>query len=271
MDVYLDDIVIYSDTIEDHMKYVRLVFDVLRCERFFLGADKMNFFASKLKILGHIIDNKGIAMDLHKVDSVVNWKIPTNKGLLSSFLGMVGFLALDCKGIRIPIGILAPMMSGSKPWKWTETHQCAFEQVKEIVHKFRDNWRVALDYLEGAPVINLVMDASLTGTSGYISQGDELVTAKVITFWSGNFNSAVQNYPVHEQELLAIVELLKCFCPLLYGVAFQICTDHKALEFSMGQRNLSLRQSRWLDVLNEFKFKIHYIPGSTNVLVDALS
>ena len=136
MDVYLDDIVIYSDTIEDHMKHVQLVFDVLRHEKFFLGADKMNFFTSKLKILGHIIDEKGIAMDLHKVDSVVNWKVPTNKSLLSSFLGTVGFLALDCEGIWIPMGILAPMTSGSKPWNWTDTHQRAFEQVKEIVHKF---------------------------------------------------------------------------------------------------------------------------------------
>ena len=95
--------------------------------------------------------------------------------------------------------------------------------------------------------------------------------AKVVTFWSGKFNSAQQNYPVHEQELLAIVESLKRFRPLLYGTSFRICTDHKALEFLMGQRNLSPRQSRWLDVLNEFKFKIHYIPGSTNVLADALS
>ena len=271
MDVYLDDIVIYSDTIEDHMKHVRLVFDVLRREKFFLGADKMNFFASRLKILGHIIDEKGIAMDPHKVDSVVNWKVPTNKSLLSSFLGAVGFLAPDCEGIRIPMGILAPLTSTSKPWAWNETHQRAFEQVKEIVHKFRNNRRVALDYSEGASIINLVTDASLTGASGYISQGEDLETAKVVTFWSGKFNSAQQNYPVHEQELLAIVESLKRFRPLLYGASFRICTDHKALEFLMGQKNLSPRQSRWLDVLNEFKFTVHYIPGDSNIFADALS
>ena len=271
MDVYLDDIVIYSDTIEDHMKHVQLVLDVLRREKFFLGADKMNFFASKLKILGHIVDEEGIAMDPHKVDSVQNWKVPTNKSLLSSFLGAVGYLAPDCAGIRIPMGVLAPLTSASKPWNWMETHQRAFEQVKEIVHAHRDNRRVALDYSEGAPVINLVTDASLTGASGYISQGNDIATAKVVTFWSGKFNSAQQNYPVHEQELLAIVESLKRFRPVLYGATFRICTDHKALEFLMGQKNLSPRQSRWLDVLNEFKFTIHYVPGESNVFADALS
>ncbi len=98
MDIYLD-IVIYSDTIEDHMKHVQIVFDILRREKFYLGADKMNFFAEKLKILGHVIDQHGIAMDPHKVVSVANWKVPTNKSLLGSFLGAVGFLAPDCKGI----------------------------------------------------------------------------------------------------------------------------------------------------------------------------
>ncbi|OJT02036.1 Retrovirus-related Pol polyprotein from transposon 17.6 [Trametes pubescens] len=271
MDVYLDDIVIYSDTIEDHMKHVRIVLDVLRREKFFLGADKMNFFATTLKILGHVVDDHGIRMDPHKVDSVLNWKVPTNKSLLSSFLGAVSFLAPDCEGIRIPMGVLAPLTSATKAWRWTDTHQRAFEQVQATVHKWRHNRRISLDYSEGAPTINLVTDASLTGASGYLCQGNDLTTAKVATFWSGKFIPAQQNYPVHEQELLAIVESLKRFRPLLYGATFRICTDHKALEYLMSQKHLSPRQHRWMDVLNEFKFSIHYIPGETNVLADALS
>ena len=75
----------------------------------------MQFFTEELKILGHIIDNKGIPMDPHKVDKVLNWKVPTNKDLLRSFIGMVGFLTLDCKGIRILMGILSGMTSESYP------------------------------------------------------------------------------------------------------------------------------------------------------------
>ncbi|KAJ3002426.1 hypothetical protein NUW54_g5855 [Trametes sanguinea] len=271
MDVYLDDIVIYSDTIEDHIKHVRTVLDVLRREKFYLGADKMIFFAKSLKILGHVIDERGIAMDPHKVNTVKNWKVPTNKLLLSSFLGAVGFLAPDCEGIRIPMGVLAPLTSSARPWKWSATHQRAFEDVKAKVHLWRNNRRVALDYSPGAPCINLVTDASLTGASGYISQGEDLKTSEVVTFWSGKFNSAQQHYPMHEQELLAIIESLKRFRPLLYGAEFRICTDHKALEYLMSQKHLSPRQHRWMDVLNEFRFTIKYIPGDTNVLADALS
>ena len=109
------------------------------------------------------------------------------------------------------MGVLAPLTGAAKPWLWTATHQRAFEQVKQIVQASRDRRRVALDYSPEAPPINLVTDASLTGASGYISQGSDLRTAQVITFWSGKFNSAQQNYPVHEQELLAIIESLKRF------------------------------------------------------------
>ncbi|EJD36662.1 hypothetical protein AURDEDRAFT_36803, partial [Auricularia subglabra TFB-10046 SS5] len=107
--------------------------------------------------------------------------------------------------------------------------------------------------------------------SGYISQGEDLSTARVITFWSGKFNSAQQNYPVHERELLAIVESLKRFRPQLHGVKFRICTDHKSLIHFMSQKNLSQRQMRWLYVMNEFDFTVEYIPGETNVLADGLS
>ncbi|KAJ3474471.1 hypothetical protein NLI96_g12441 [Meripilus lineatus] len=252
MDVYLDDIIIYSNTIEDHMRHVRTIFEILRREKLYLGADKMQFFAQKLKILGHVIDKEGIAMDPHKVDKVANWKVPTNKSLLSSFLGAVGFLAPDCKGIRIPMAVLTPLTGGTSLWRWTETHQRAFEEVQTIVQQHADHRRKPLNYSKDAPRINLVTDASMTGASGYISQGNDLKTAKVVTFWSGKFNSAQQNYPVHEQELLAIVE-------------------SQGIRVIKTQKHLSPRQHRWVDVLNEFDYDINYIPGETNVLADALS
>ena len=109
MDVYLDDIIIYSYTVEEHVKHIRTVFRILRENKFYLSADKMQLFAQEINILGHIIDEHGIRMDPHKVDSVAKWKVPTNRALLQSFLGAVGFLAPDCFGIRIPMGVLTPL------------------------------------------------------------------------------------------------------------------------------------------------------------------
>ena len=269
--VYLDDIIIFSDSIEDHVKHVRIIFDILRREKLYLGPSKMQFFAEELKILGHVIDDQGIRMDPHKVDKVLNWKVPTNKDLLRSFVGAVGFLAPDCHGIRIPMGHLSGMTSQSRPWRWDNTAQRAFDEVKKIVNDHRDQRREALDYSEGAPPIWVTTDGCLTGGGGYVSQGKNPDEAKVVGFWSGKWNDAQQNYPVHEQELLALVESLKRFRGILHGTTFTVRTDHKGLIFLKKQKDLSPRQHRWLDVLNEFDFEIEYIPGETNGFADALS
>ena len=269
--IYLDDIIIFSDSIEDHVKHIRIVFDILRKERLYLGPSKMQFFAEELKILGHIIDDEGISMDPHKVDKVVSWKVPTNKDLLRSFIGAVGFLAPDCKGIRVPMGYLSGMTSESRPWRWDDTAQRSFDEVKRIVSDHRDQRRQALDYSKDAPPIWVTTDGCLMGGGGYVSQGFDSTTAKVVGFWSGKWNSAQQNYPVHEQELLALIETLKRFRGILHGTKFTVRTDHKALIHLMKQKDLSPRQHRWLDILNEFDFTIEYIPGETNELADALS
>ena len=139
MYVYLDDIIIFSDSVEKHIEHIKTVFNILQRERLFLSPNKMQFFANELRILGHVIDDKGIRMDPHKVDKVVNLKTPTNKDLLRSFIGAVGFLAPDCKGIRIPMGHLSSLTAETRPWKWDDTAQHSFEKVKQIVYEHRDN------------------------------------------------------------------------------------------------------------------------------------
>ena len=90
MDVYLDDILIYSDTLAEHVQHVKLVIDILRREKLYLNATKLHFLADELHILGRIVDDEGIRMDPDKVDSVLTWKVPTSKDLLRQFLGSVG-------------------------------------------------------------------------------------------------------------------------------------------------------------------------------------
>lgn len=107
MDVYLDDIVIYSDTPEDHVKHVKSIIDRLKEHQFYLSSHKLQFFKKELKILGHVIDDDKIRMDPAKVESIVNWKTPTNKGLLASFIGSVGYLAPGCMNVCVPMHVLS--------------------------------------------------------------------------------------------------------------------------------------------------------------------
>ena len=242
MYIYLDDIIIFLDSIKEHVEHIRTIFDILRCEQLFLGPNKMQFFTKELKILGHVIDKRGIRMDPHKVDKVLNWKTPTNKELLRSFIGAVGFLAPDCKGIRIPMGQLSSLTAELKTWRWDATAQRSFEEVKNIVNEYRNNRRKALDYSKEAEPIYVTTDGCLTGRGGYVSQGKDPKTANVVAFWPGKWNSAQQNYPVHELELLALVETLKRFRGVLHRTRFITQTDHRALEHFLKQKNLSARQ-----------------------------
>ncbi|QRV96035.1 Pol polyprotein/retrotransposon [Ceratobasidium sp. AG-Ba] len=271
MYVYLDDIIIFSDSAEEHEKHVKMVFDVLRKQKLYLSPNKMQLFADRLEILGHVITNEGIMMDPHKVDTIEKWKVPTSKQQLASFLGAVGYLAPNCNKIRIAMATLSKRASATQTWRWEATEQQAFDEVKRIVSEHRASNRAPLDYSPGAPPINLTTDASCTGASGVISQGEDLHTAKIAAFWSGKFTATQQNYPVHEQELLAIKESLERFKNLLQGVKVRVFTDHKALEFFSTQQKLSARQTRWLEKISEFDIEVKYIPGETNILADALS
>ena len=135
MDIYLDDIIIYSDSLENHVKHVKIVLDVLKREKLYLSRSKLYFVQPELKILGRVIDDQGICMDSTKVDSVLNWNVPTNRDLLRGFIGSVGYLADDIPGVRIPMGVLSAITGDTVPFRWGYTEQRAFDEVKALVHE----------------------------------------------------------------------------------------------------------------------------------------
>jgi len=271
MDVYLDDILIYADTLEEHESNVITVLDILIREKLYLAKGKLQFLQQVLSLLGHVIDDDGIRMDSEKVDSVQNWKVPTNRDLLRGFLGSVGYLADDVPGVRILMGILTTLTGDMVPFRWGYTEQWAFIDVKNLVQASRDRHRVPLSYGEEADPIWMITDGCATGVSGVIAQGPDWKTAKVAAFYSAKLNPAQQNYAVHEIEMLAGVETMLRHQDILLGVRFKWVTDHKGLTHFLNQKNLSGRQARWLEKIGPFDFEVVYVPGSENVIADALS
>lgn len=271
MDVYLDDIIIYSDTLEDHVKHVKLILDILKREKLFLSEKKMHLLCAEMKILGRVVDDEGIKMDPSKVDSVVNWKVPTNRDLLRGFVGSVVYLAGDLPRIMIPLAVLNNVTGDTVPFRWGETEQRAFDEAKGIVASMKGQHRTPLDYGKGSPPVNIVTDGCLTGIAGVVSQGESFKTAKVAAYFSAKLNPAQQNYPVHEIEMLAGVETMLRHRDILQGTRFRWYTDHKGLIHLLEQKNLSGRQARWMEKISEFDFEVIYVPGVENVLSDALS
>ncbi|THG93004.1 hypothetical protein EW026_g8102 [Hermanssonia centrifuga] len=271
LDVYLDDILVYSDSLAAHIGHVKLVIDILQREQLYLNAEKLKFLQPELKVLGRIVDDTGIRMDPDKVDSVLNWKVPTSKELLRGFLGSVGYLADDIGTIRIPMGVLTDLTGADKAFSWDFTQQRSFDEIRRLVHAHRNHHRIPLDYSEGAPPIWLVMDGSISGIAGVVSQGHDRRTAKVAAFFSAKLTAAQANYPIHEIEMLAGVESMRRHRDILLGCYFTWATDHKGLTHLLRQKNLSARQARWIEKISEFHFAVEYIPGLDNILPDALS
>jgi hypothetical protein len=210
-------------------------------------------------------------MDPEKVNSLRNWKTPTNCDLLCGFLSTAGYLAEDIDRIRIPMGILHELTGDTVPFRWEYTHQRAFQDIKEQVVRCKDHHRKPLNYSTTAPPINVVTDGCLSGVAGIISQGPNWKMAKVAAFYSAKLNPAQQNYPVHEIELLAGLEMMMRHRDLLMGTKFCWFTDHKGLVTLLNHRDLSPRQAWWMEKLANFDFKVVYVKGSENILSDALS
>jgi len=122
MDVYLDDIIIYSDMLEEHLDHVCIVIGILECEQLFLSEKKLKFLSPVMHILGRVVSDDGIRMDPDKVDKVLNWKAPTNHDLCRGFIGAVGYLADDIYKVRIPMGVLSAVCRDMVPFRWAE-HQ----------------------------------------------------------------------------------------------------------------------------------------------------
>lgn len=271
LEVYLDDLIIYSKSLEEHVKHIRIVIDILEREKFYLSEKKLHFLEKQLSILGRIVSDEGIRMDPDKVDALTKWKTPTSRDLLRGFLGSAGYLADDIDRVRIPMGILHELTGDTVPFRWEFTHQRAFQDVKRLAVQCKDHHRKPLKYEDNAPPINVVTDGCTTGIAGVVSQGHNWKTAKVAAFFSAKLNPAQQNYPVHEIELLAGVETMMRHRDLLHGAKFRWYTDHKGLIHLLSQKNLSPRQARWMEKLAEFDFEIIYVPGTENILSDALS
>lgn len=269
--VFLDDIVVYSRTLEDHIRDVREVLTRLQKAGLYAKKSKCDLFRHEIEFLGHFVGRDGLRVMPDKVEAVQSWPTPRNASELRSFLGLAGYYRRFVKGfsaLAAPLHNLTHTADGSPPYEWTATHQHAFDALRTA--------------LKQAPVLALPdpdrqyvvhTDASDFATGAVLQQdfGDGL---RPIAFMSHKLSEAETRYPTHDKEMLAIMMMLSEWRIYLHGrqpFIIRICTDHNSLQYFMTQQSLSARQSRWLDKLADFHFKIEYMKGSTNVVADALS
>jgi len=263
--VFIDDILVYSNNIEDHRQHVREVLELLRKNQLYAKASKCELFKSRVEFLGHVIDDSGLHMMEDKVEAILKWPPLKSVSEVQSFIGLVGYYR---KFIRMFSEIAAPLTQltqKEKTFEWTGTQQQAFDALKKKVseHPVLILPNPRLPYLVTTDASGFAVGATLSQDQGRGNQP--------IAFLSKKLLPAESNYPAHEQELLAIIVALKTWRHYLLGAKFNVATDHRSLIYLQTQPHLSARQTRWLEFLQQFDFTTEYKEGRTNVVADGLS
>ncbi|KAJ3684443.1 hypothetical protein LUZ61_013607 [Rhynchospora tenuis] len=259
--VFIDDILIYSRSVEEHAKHLRTVLNRLRDRKLYGKFSKCEFWLEKVAFLGHVISGEGVAVDPSKVQAVTEWSQPKSVREVRSFLGLAGYYRRFVAGFSQIAKPLTELLHKDVKFVWDERQEKSFQELK--------------DRLVTAPVLAMPVsgqdyivytDASKLGLGCVLMQDKH-----VIAYGSRQLRPHEQNYPTHDLELAAVIFALKTWRHYLYGVKCKIYTDHQSLKYIFTQKELNLRQRRWLELMKDYDLEILYHAGKANLVADALS
>lgn len=277
--LYLDDIIVFSRTYEEHVVRLKEVFQRLRSAGLKLKPSKCKLFQRQIRYLGHIISAEGIAVDDEKIECIKNWPVPKNLTETQSFLGFTGFYRRFIKGyaqIAKPLFLLSKGSSkrkkGSKtkvvPPKfcWGEDQDKAFHSLIQACIS-----TPVLGFADYSKPFTLHTDASTDGLGAILYQENEGKN-RVIAYASRSLSKSEVNYPAHKLEFLALKwAVTEKFYDYLYGGEFTCYTDNNPLTYILTSAKLDACGQRWVASLANFNFDIKYKAGTSNVDADALS
>ncbi|KAA3473717.1 DNA/RNA polymerases superfamily protein [Gossypium australe] len=259
--VFIDDILIYSKNEAEHAEHLRVVLQTLRGQRLYAKFSKCEFWMNEVSFLGHVVSVSGVRVDPNKIAAILEWKPPKNVSEIRSFLGLAGYYRRFVKGFSVIATPLTRLLQKDVKYEWSEKCQKSFEQLKALLTE-----APVLTQPESSKEFTIFSDASLNGLGCVLMQ-----EGKVIAYASRQLKPHEKNYPTHDLELAAIVFALKIWRHYLFGEKCHVYSDHKSLKYLMTQKDLNLRQRRWLELLKDYEFVIDYHPGKANVVADALS
>lgn len=287
--VFLDDLIVFSATLEEHQARLMRVLGRLKEFGLKLSPEKCSFFQTSVKYLGHVVSRKGVETDPEKIASLKTWPVPQNLRELRSFLGFAGYYRRFVKGYSNIVKPLHALTSGYPPprkksnlkqptgeayhnpkelfgGRWTPACQQAFEQVIESL-----TTAPVLGFADPQRPYVLHTDASTSGLGAVLYQEQE-GQLRVIAYASRGLSRSESRYPAHKLEFLALKwSVAEKFCDYLYGNHFTVVTDSNPLTYILTTAKLDATSYRWLATLSTFSFKLVYRPGKLNADADGLS
>ena len=275
--VYLDDIIIFSDTKEEHIKRLEAVFQKLMAAGLKLKPTKCFFFRDEIEYLGHVVSGKGISTNPKKIEAVTKWPTPKTVYDVRSFLGFVGYYRRFIKNfskITKPIReVITGLENQSKRAakkthiEWTDIADSAFETLKTMCVN-----TPILAYPDYQLPFTLHTDSSTDGLGAVLYQKQN-GKQRVIAYASRSVSKAESNYPAHKLEFLALKwAVCEKFHEYLYGTKpFEVFTDNNPLTYVLTSAKLDACGQRWVAKLANYNFSIKYRCGVSNTEADALS
>ncbi len=273
--IYIDDILVYSETMEEHVRLVKEVFSILSENGLYLKPSKCEFHKTNMNWLGFSISPGNVEMETGKVSVIKSWPTPKTIKDVQKFLGFANFyrrFIWDFSGIARP---LTRLTRKSEPWKWSTDEEASFEGIKDAF-----STASILAQFDPDRIVYVETDASNTGVAAVISQvfpievdGTTNQVLKPVGFMSKGFTSAQANYTVWDRELTAFFLAFVHWRALLLSCrhVIQVITDHKNLEYFTTTRALNARHARVAEYLSDYNFQIRYRPGSKGGKPDALT
>lgn len=262
---YMDDIIIHSSQLDQHVESLELVFKRLREHNLKLQPDKSEFLRREVQYLGHIISDAGVKPDPSKIACVSKFPVPKSPKDIKSFLGLVGYYRRFIENFSHISKPLTSLLKKDVLFTWTPEQQKAFDLLKTKI-----TTAPILQFPDFSKPFVLTTDASNYAISAILSQG-EVGKDLPISFASRTLNKAEGNYSTTEKECLAIIFGTKTFRPYLFGHKFSILSDHKPLQWLFNCKDPGSKLVRWRLKLEEFDYEIKHKVGKLNSNADSLS
>ncbi|GKC76804.1 putative nucleotidyltransferase, ribonuclease H [Tanacetum coccineum] len=259
--VFIDDILIYSKNKKDHEEYLKAILELLKKEELYAKFSKCEFWIPTVQFLDHVIDCQGIHMDLAKIKSIKDLVSPKTPTEIRQFLGLAGYYRRFIEGFSKIAKPITKLTQKKVAFEWGDKQEAAFQTLKNKLCN-----APILDLLQGAENFIVYYDASHKGLGAVLMQNK-----KVIAYASRQLKIHEKNYTTYDLELGAVVFALKIWRHYLYGTKCTVFTDDKSLQHILNQKELNMRQHRWLELLSNYDCEIRYHLGKANVVADALS